>query len=98
MALTEGEQVAKDVKDHAKHGANGAIAVFCAWCVGEEPSKGFCMVMDCPLRAFSPYEVGKGAERIGGWKNPHLQPQLTRLEVLGMEQVEAWKEDTEVAE
>jgi hypothetical protein len=98
MALTEEQQVAKDVKELAKHGAAGAIANFCAWCVGEKPSDGFCMIMDCPLRAFSPYKVGAGAERIGGWKNPHLQVQLTKMDVLGMEQVEAFKDDTEVAE
>lgn len=98
MALTEEQQVAKDVKDHAKNGAAGAIAVFCAWCVGEKPSEGFCMIMDCPLREFSPYLVGKGAERIGGWKNPHLQYQITALEVVGATQVEMFEPETEVAE
>jgi hypothetical protein len=98
MALTEKQQVAKDVKEHAKNGAAGAIAIFCAWCVGEKPSEGFCMVMDCPLREFSPYLVGKGAERIGGWKNPHLQYQITALEVVSDRKIEMAQQDAEVAE
>ena len=78
--------------------AVAAIATFCAWCVGEKPDEGFCMIADCPLRAFSPYQVGVGAETIGGWDNPHLQVQLTQMEAAGLTQLKTFKSDKEVAE
>lgn len=82
MPLDPDKQLKATLKSHAHNGCIGAIAKFCAWCVGERPGEGYCPIADCPLQPFSPYEPAPDADQIGGWTDPHLQVQITPEDLL----------------